>query len=98
MTMTIIGETTGRGRASNRSHCIGCNTPFRPRHMTISEAPGTKLHTGQGLCQPCRRQRTAPAAQPGRGEEAARQAFELFIRERRRRGIPPEGTMPEDDG
>jgi len=72
--------------------CTGCGRLTRPSNATANQfnVPTLKRY-GQGMCWPCYRDelRRPPVEQPS--EAAVREAFEAFIRARRKRGVPEEG-------
>jgi hypothetical protein len=72
------------------TECLGCGRLTRPSTALANafNVPTIKRYGG-GLCLPCYKAGQPQIEQPS--DAAVREAFEAFIRARRKRGIPEEG-------
>jgi hypothetical protein len=94
---------TTETRMRGTSHCTACGRPVRGSRTPLDEQPGTVVHGGAGKCITCyKRQRDGKEPYAGHIKPStaanARDArnlmiFNLFIADRRRRGIPEEGLI-----
>lgn len=73
-------------------YCRECGHAMRPSRTTRAERPGTIQHGGNGLCQTCygahykgKPRHLQPASRD------AQRALARFLKDRRARGVPPEG-------
>jgi hypothetical protein len=78
------------------TECLGCGAPFRDRRTRVTEAPGTKLHRGKGLCLTCYGGITYTQMAIDNYERNL-SSLKYFINYRRRRGVPAEGYLFEGE-
>lgn len=92
---------TTKTRMRGTSHCITCARPVRSSCETLAEQPDTVVLGGGGKCITCyKRQRDGkepytghikPSPAANTRDARNRMIHELFLADRRRRGIPQEG-------
>ena len=66
-------------------HCRSCDHPMRPAGTNVTEYPGTRRHSTNGLCHTCRRREVTairagrPSDVPHFDVEHARYALESWL-------------------
>jgi hypothetical protein len=72
--------------------CTGCGRLTRAKTAPADRHPDTVVRYSRGMCWPCYSEDMTPTSVDRPDEAAIREAFEAYIRARRNRGVPVEGT------